>query len=499
MKKVVCVLLTVCLLASMASVGLSAKAASEDLLPLATARNIATYFLASNGIVSERMPNAHDGVFRIIDTVPLLNIHGETECYDFAFADDRGDARGYIIVSRDTALPLVTQWGFGESPYAIRDNENIYYINPLVWYRKHADGSYTDRTGKPCAQEAVKESFEHYKDTGTSSGADSKAAAEVAAQNTALLSAIDDIKATAVPDIKDFKGLLAYITDLLQYYVGWVWHGGDIAQTNAYVENLIRDHAGDGYEVSESVVTDKTYMLPKRQSDYHNYLESGICGKASSMMTLSFYRDAMGFDALPDDVTMYAEFSALYADINERFAFFFENPFINDELGLSQSYEMLGTLDMGLAYYLYQKGYIAAAQNVIDNAGFSVTMVPDAFTRALMQVIRRAMSAWIEEKTDGALSFLSAQPLRPREVIVRTLKAGEPVVIGCLTALGDDTFSNHYFAGVGYYRLEYTGGGRAAAKEYIEVYDTWGRHSSVMDWTIFKNTALYSSTSLADV
>jgi len=291
---------------------------------------------------------------------------------------------------------------------------------------------------------------------------------------------------------------------LLDYFVGSVAHTGTIARTNAAVEKMVTANAGKGFSVSASWVLDKNFMVPHSQQYYQPDVQGGICNKAAAMMILSFYRDGKEYTNLPDDATMYKEISAMYTEITKAFSAFFTNPILNNQFDTSQSYEMLGTFEMGVAYYLYSKGYTQAAQQVIDNISCSIILVPGKAGNSVLKVLMAYFSTWISKQTNGALTLSTNIKTKSNDVIIHSIKKGEPVIIGCLTALGNDIYSVHYFVGVGYYKTGYAVKVLnktyfAFSREYLEVYDTWGTNSSVINWTIFKNTALFSSISLADV
>ena len=294
------------------------------------------------------------------------------------------------------------------------------------------------------------------------------------------------------------------VAGLLDYFVGSVAHTSDIAQTNAAVMKMVKTDAGKFRKVKASFVLDKNFMVPHSQQYYQPGVPGGICNKAAAMMLLSFYRDGKGYTNLPDDKTMYNEISTMYTEITKAFSAFFTNPILNGQFDTSQSYEMLGTFEMGVAYYLYSKGYTDAAQHVVDNISCSIMMLPDKAGNSVLKVLMAYFSTWISEKTNGALTLATNVKTKSNDVIINSIKKGEPVIIGCLTALGNDIYSVHYFVGVGYYKTGFALNIRNKMlnrfnTEYLEVYDTWGSNSSVINWTVFKNTALFSSISLADV
>lgn len=524
MKKIISFILVVSLLAGSFSFAASASTNITQ-ISLKTARNIATFYLATLEPVSisgnsegtdDKVRLALSAVekdtvklgsdFKLLDTKTFYNVKDEAAFYNFNYESTaQEDLKGYITVSVNSDLPYVMDNKLSPSPFDDANIAKTYYISPLQYYNKMADGTYLNQAGEKADIGQVENSFNDYNQYRADLYTQNPAFIQgVAAENIQTLSAINDIKASDFWSDFSFEKINDYLLVLLNYFIDSIWHNGDIAKINAAVEEIIKNHAGEGYSVSYSSVVDKNYMVPQYQSYYETNVGDGICGKASSMMALAFYRDGRGYSNLPDDHTMYSELSAIYDEMTQYFSFFFGNTYVKDEIGLSESYEMMGTLDMGLAYYLYSKGYVDAAKNVIDNVCFSITMVPDAVSNTLMAILKVAMSKWLQEKTDGNLSFITAVKSRANDVIINTLKKGEPVVIGSLAAIGCNWYSNHYFAGVGYYKMEsdVKVGNKTVYKlykEYVEVYDTWGHESSVMNWTVFRSTALFSATSLADI
>lgn len=525
MKKIFSVILAISLLISGFTIAVSAKASVYPKINEKIARDVATFYLATlepfslsvdkttgaQSMSFEETAAKNDLVelgpdFTLLEGRELYNIDDETAFYNFDFESTADkDLKGYITVSVNPDLPFVMEQEFSPSPYKGENIVKTYYISPMLYFNETADGKYSSNDGEAVDFSQIEEGFKNYSDYRTGLYLKNYSFIQgVVKENNQTLSAIKQAKAEGFWTDFNFESIKAYIVDLLYYYLGSIMRTADLAQVNAAVEAFIKNHAGEGYTLSFSSIVDKNYMVPRRQSYYETNVGNGICGKASSMMALAFYRDGRGFTALPDDTAMYAQLSEIYDDITSYFSFFFEDEFVSDEMGLSESYEMLGTLDMGLAYYLYSKGYEVAAQNVIDNACFSITMVPDAVSNALMSALKIAMSKWLFEKTNGELTFITAVTSKANDVIINTIKKGEPVVIGSLASIGCDMYSNHYFPGVGYYKMvyDYKINNKtiySLTKEYVEVYDTWGSNSSIVNWSVFKSTALYSATSLAEV
>ena len=289
----------------------------------------------------------------------------------------------------------------------------------------------------------------------------------------------------------------------LDYFVGSVPQGATAAETNLAVRMLVAADAGIFRKITASSVVDKNVMIPRSQQYYQPGVAGGICNKAAAMMVLSFYRDGKGFTALPDDEAMFAEISAVYDSITQAYPGFFTNKLVNGLLDVRHCYEMLGSFDAGLAYYLYSKGYEDAAHHVLDNMACAIASSRGQAGNALLAAVVSYFSGWLSEKTNGGLTMPVSIKQAPGDVIERSLRQGEPVIIGCMLAAGNDIYWVHYFVGVSLYETKAVfGNGRFAgrlAKQYVEVYNTWDSTSSVVDWTVFKNTALYSSVSAADI
>ena len=290
---------------------------------------------------------------------------------------------------------------------------------------------------------------------------------------------------------------------LLDYFVGSITHTPDIGQTNTAVKEMIKNDAGRVFGLKESSVLDKKLMVPHSQQYYQPGVPGGICNKAAGMMLLSFYRDGKGYTNLPDDTTMYAEISEMYDSITKAFPAFFTNKFLNEQFDTSKSYEMFGTFEMGLAYYLYSKGYKDAAQNVINNISCSIMTVPDKFSNSILKLLMAYFSTWIVKQTNGELALSTNIKAKTNDAILNSIKKGEPVIIGCLTAIGNDIYAAHYFVGVGYYKMncdvKFAGKNCVlSARNMWRCTTPGGKTVSVVNWTLFKNTAIYSSVSMAD-
>ncbi len=449
-KRLLALALAAALAAGALMVPVSAKTTGVSRISEAAARNIAVFSLASlekplNGD-NAPAPDTRGRRFVLSAGRALYSADGTVGYYCFPFT---GGIDGYVIISLSNDLPYIMEQRFAPSPFESGNIAKTFYISPLLYFNLLRDGTYVSQAGITVPASEVKRTLKEYSVYRQTLAAQNPAfISGVAAENAQLLTAVTKIKSKAMLSSAGKPEFFQYLLDALFYYIGRVRHNVDIAQINAYVEQLIMDNAGESYSVKESVLVDKTYMVPRTQWYYEDDVGSGICGKASSMMALAFYRDGRGYANLPSDAEMYAELSGIYDDMTDYFSFF-------------------------------------------------------VITGALMTALKTAMSKWLAEMTGGALSFSTPPTARASTVITKTIRQGEPVVIGCLTAIGCDWFSNHYFAGVGYYRLEKALSFGASefklTKEYIEVYDTWGSHSSVMDWTVFKSTALYCSTSLADI
>jgi len=289
----------------------------------------------------------------------------------------------------------------------------------------------------------------------------------------------------------------------LDYFIGSVKDNSDYAKKNAAVLKLIKTDTGEGWVLSNSSVLNKKYMVPHSQQYYQPGVKGGICNKAAAMMVLSYYRDAKGYSKLPKDKKMFSELTEVFNSITKAYPWFFKNEFINENLDIRNGYEMLGTYEAGLAYYLFSKGYIAAAQDIIDNISCSILRLPDAGSNMLLKFIVSFFSSWLSEKTDGKLKLSTDLKSNTDDIILGSVKKGEPVIIGCLAALGNDIYAVHYFVAAGHYKMSHDIkiNGKTvyiSEKEYLEVYNTWDQTSSVINWTVFKNTAIYSSISLAD-
>lgn len=294
------------------------------------------------------------------------------------------------------------------------------------------------------------------------------------------------------------------VAEMIDYFVGSVKDNSNKTKKNAAVLKLIKTDAGEGWTLGDSSVLNKKYMAPHSQQYYQPGVPGGICNKAAAMMVLSYYREAKGYSKLPNDKKMFAELTEIFNSITKAYPGFFKNGFINENLDIRNGYEMLGTYEAGLAYYLFSKGYTATAQDVVDNISCSILRLPEAGSNLLLKFIVSFFSSWLTEKTGGKLKLSTDIKANTNDIILKSVKKGEPVIIGCLAALGNDIYAVHYFVAAGYFKMsrDIKINGKTVYtlnKEYLEVYNTWDQTSSVINWTVFKNTAMYSSISLADL
>ncbi len=492
-KRIISIMLVIAMFVTMFAI--PTNALSVKTISLQDARNIATYYFSNLSLND-------DDDFTLSGATPLYNNKDEMRfyCFDYAFSDGE---TGYIVVSIRSDLPYVMEQGVGSNPYCADNIKKVYYIGPMNFFLVTNDGDILDFNGDKVTTDAVNASFDEYEDYRNDLlKSNSGIIEDITDENSSMVRTLNKIKLKGL--LKNFtkENLIAYVEDICDYWIGSKSREKDFDKVNSALEQIVRDDAGDGYYVCESGVVDKTYMVPKRQGYYETNVGNGICGKASFMMSLAYYRDAGICPKLPDDETMYSELCKIFNDIDDYFQIFFKNDTVNSKLGIRSSFEILGTLDMGIAYYLYSYGYRDLAQNVIDNMRFSVTMVPNGISEFLLTLVRNIFNVWLRDRTNSELKLTTNKKINPADVIRQSLLKKEPVVIGCLASIGCDTYSNHYFAGVGYYKMKtertiFGFNTLPEYKEYVEVYDTWGEYSAVISFTVLKATALYSVNSLA--
>lgn len=476
MKKSIAVILSVCIL--FAALPLVSSAAQTDPISVLTARNIATMFAAVWEFTDENGDSYRFGAdFELSHAQELTEADGSSSALLFEIhATDASAQKGYIVISLDATVPYLSQIGLGDAPAA----ETILLSAPDV--------------------QTVEEANENQKN------------------NVNLLAALEEMKTMSLAD--RFQWLFDQIVYRLRYYLGDIWYGFefDAESANRAVEETIREFAAaNGSVVTKSWTVDKTFCVPHRQSYFFQSEEyyDGICGIAAWEMLLAYYRDGCGYTNLPDDHTMYKELMVIMDDLTERVLGGLD--FLNDLNDIVTKYtdyyiphnirahEIIGTLDAGIAMYLYQKGYPEAAANVLQNLSINIPLLTSAKRIALFSDLQAQLADWIYAETDGKISYLTGLANSAEDIIVRSLKRGEPVVIGNWFSLDEHSFTNHYFTAVGLYNIE---GSIALSdslsfdfnRQFIEVYDTWTDYGSAfIDLDNLMLKSMGNANSIADL
>ena len=476
MKKKIAIILSVVMLLS--TLPLCSNAAAVHELSVLTARNIATMFASVWEFKTENGESFRFGSeFTLSHSEEIRDENGITKALLFeidATAEEMQD--GYVVISLDNAVPCLSQIGLGEAPLT----EQIIVAD--------------------AAQLTPQEAEENRN------------------ENKTVLEALSVMKSM------DIKERLTWIFDQLtyrfRYFLGDIWYGfeWDAEGANRMVEEAIREYAAQhGSVVTESWTVDKTYCVPHRQSYFFGSEEyyDGICGIAAWEMLLGFYRDGHGYTNLPDDQTMYRELMVIMDDMTEKLlgglGFLSD---LNDIVTKYTDYyiphdirahEILGTLDAGIAMYLYEKGYKEEAINVLQNLSINIPLLTEAKRTLLMSDLMSALAEWVYNETDGEISFLTGLANSEKDIIVRSLKRGEPVVIGNWFSLDEYRLTNHYFTGVGLYNIEGTialtdGIFFTFNRQFIEIYDTWTDYGSAfvdLDNLVLKSCG--NANSIADL
>lgn len=476
MKKRLALILTVIMVLSW--LPLNANAASANELTVLTARNIATMFASVWEFTSDTGDSFRFGDdFTLSHSQEIKNANGVTKALLFEIngtAEKKQD--GYVVIALDDSVPALSHIGLGEAP----QNENI-----LI-----ADAS------QLTTQEAEDNQNE----------------------NKTILEALSVMKAMNLKE--RLTWLLDQLTFRFRYFLGDIWYGfeWDAEGANRMVEEAIREYAAQhGSVVTDSWTVDKNFCVPHRQSYFFGSEEyyDGICGIAAWEMLLGYYRDGCGYTNIPDDQTMYRELMVIMDDLTEKLLGGLD--FLSDLNDIVTKYtdyyiphdirahEILGTLDAGIAMYLYNKGYTEEAKNVLQNLSINIPLLTQAKRTLLMSDLMSDLAEWVYNETDGEISFLTGLANSEKDIIVRSLKRGEPVVIGNWFSLDEYKFTNHYFTAVGLYDIEGSiiltdGISFTFNRQYIEIYDTWTDYGSAfvdLDNLVLKSCG--NANSIADL
>lgn len=331
------------------------------------------------------------------------------------------------------------------------------------------------------------------------------------------------------------KKLFDYIMALLRRLCGYVLNGWidfpddwDKASADAEVEKALNEYCEEhNCTVKEVYRADKDYFVPNKQRYFSDGapVGDGVCGVASWEMLLGGYRDMGILPVLPDDITMYREIMAIMDDITDElvpkiqrvigasypFIEEYVNPVLSDVAGMYidkdfsfNSYEVLGTLDVGIAMYLQQYGYTEYARRVLSNITIGIPVLSPVNRAVFMRDIKNTVSDWLYKKTDGKLNLPTGLGSAVPDTVLRSLERGEPAIIGCWTSLlGDDDLTNHYFVAVSLFKV--TGEVKLSdsksvpiERNLIEIYDTWDDNSvELVDFDALFNTTLSDANSLA--
>lgn len=470
MKKIISILLVLCL--SLCFLPVFATAQSADMISILSARNIATAFAAVWPFA-----DADGNIFSLGSDFTLGHSQpvDNTDCvlFDILSAENE-EAIGYVIISLDPLQPHLTRIGLGDAPQG----------------------------------NALAATIGEVQDT--------QQTEDAAEENETLLEALSVMKTMSFKD--SIIWLFDQIIYRLRYSLGSIWYGfeWDAETANRCVEEAIREYAATHTGVVTQVYTvDKNFCKPHTQGYFFEDEEyfDGICGVAAWEMLLGYYRDGCGYDKLPDDQTMYREIMVIMNGLTERFLGGLD--FLSDLNDIVTKYtdyyiphdirahEIIGTLDAGIAVYLYQKGYEQEAKNVLRNLSVNIPLLTSLKRDLLLSDLQAEIADWIYDETDGEVSLLTGIANSAEDIIVRSLKRGEPVVIGNWFSLDESRFTNHYFTAVGLYQITCTvalteGMEFSFDRQLIEIYDTWSNYgSSLLDLDNLMLKSMSNANSIA--
>ena len=331
------------------------------------------------------------------------------------------------------------------------------------------------------------------------------------------------------------KKLFEYVIAVLKRFCGYVLNGyisfptgWDKVTADDKVEKAVIEYCNENNCTLEEVYrADKDYFVPNKQRYFSDgaFIGDGVCGVASWEMILGGYRDMGILSALPDDLTMYREIMSIMDDITDElvpilqkivadcYPFIEEylNPVLSSVAGVHidkdftlNSYEVLGTLDVGIAMYLQQYGYTEYAKRVLSNITVGIPVLSPVTRAVFMRDIKNTVSAWLYKKTDGKLNLPTGFGSTTSDTVLRSLERGEPAVIGCWTSLlGDDDLTNHYFVAVSLFKVKgelklSDSTSVPFERNLVEIYDTWDNNSvELVDFDALYHTTLSDANSLS--
>lgn len=467
---------------------------------------------------------SYNDAVNLSEAVPFYDIYGNVLCYHFTYTTE-GEVPlcGYVVISAHSDMPVLCEYGYGESPYKPQDGERILYINAWEYYTQRADGKYTDRFGIIRDARYVESDFIYFyeyrawmyandydyileiKELNAGLGG----AAEQAAKEPGL---IEKIKAF-------FRYIIGFFEKYMQYALFDLYYNSDSSEErmNEIQLNVLGFAAQNDCYLAESRFIDKKNLVPQPQDYYAGDYDvgSGICGAVSWMMLLGYYRDGRGYTNIPDDKTMFSDLIKIFDEITEKISPISSLAddiceLISEKTELSvssfdNSYEVIYALDAGIAQYLYNLGYKELAYNCIRNINFSIPVLTPAANAVLLRDVRSEIAEWLYKQTDGKLNVFSCVKQSASAIADRSLERGEPIVIGNWVSFSDQSYTNHYFLGTGYFKLRFDckDGDNAVftgEKTILEIFDTWGDdHSAFVDWDVLKSTSLYDVNSLASL
>lgn len=529
MKKITAVLLCLCMLFSCAAITGYADYSAAQAKEILTA--------CFNEEYSESVTDVSIG-----EAIPMYDDSDNIDAYalyiSFKWKDDSESSgsvlnywyrtvKGATLILETANGTIDTSLSWIKPDYFDDDVEKIYYCaeNGQIWTVR-SNGTITDTSGSVCTKDEMKTVFERAR----------KAAAE-REEREKLEERVESTE--SVTDFfkysKDLsiEQLCEYLLELLKkicaYVLDYVYFPNDWNKTSAdlEVEEALLEYCEENNcEVSEIYRVDKDYFVPNRQTYFSDGapVGSGVCGVASWEMILGGYRDKGIFPDLPDDKTMYREIMAVMDDITaelqpkisalikkyEPFIDSYINPLLS-ETGVTidsdfdyNAYEILGTLDVGIAMYLNQYGYTEYARRVLSNITISLPILTPAKRALFMRDIKNELSGWIYRKTSGKLNLPTGCGSSTQDTVLRSLERGEPAVIGCwLSLLGDDDLTDHYFVATSLFKVkaEIKISDKTTVtveRNLIEIYDTWSDDSvELVDFDALANSTVSCANSLS--
>jgi hypothetical protein len=279
---------------SFASVSADSKE-SVELLTFEEVAMVATYSIAT---MNEQTVEIGDEIisitfkenFNIYEYLPLYNIEEQVVGYRVLFTSTYDERiKGYVVISLGMDLPLVMEYGIGNSIFDDYEIDKIYYYNHFSQYYMLSDGTLLNSSFNEIEVNSMKNDFDLYDNVRkTLYENDYEMIEETITKNKELIGALYKVKNTYI-----FTPL-----SLLDYFVG----NNSIITSDDL--SYLKQQAGDGFYLDEESLVNRDEIDPLVQSYFTHIDEEvnplygfavnrhnnvGVCGKTAATTVLMWY------------------------------------------------------------------------------------------------------------------------------------------------------------------------------------------------------------------